>query len=76
MSIELRTEAPGYGCHNRAPYKPSHLMFGIDRDSGGVIGVEVPFRMAHDCQYTLTALGQQDKRCLNCSWRKEVDRGL
>ena len=32
----------------------------------------VPFRMAKDCQYTLTELGKVDARCDGCKHRKDA----
>lgn len=52
---------PPYRCHNREPFKPvvvtSH-------------GEQFSFRMAYDCQYTMTELGQADPRCAGCKWRQ------
>ena len=52
-----------YACHNRAPFKPVVAM---------PDGHSFPFRMAMDCQYTLSALGQQDPRCAGCRWRANL----
>lgn len=59
-----------YGCYNREPYKdqmalkrtPEQVHLSQPRSF-------IPFRMAKDCQYTNTALGQADERCEGCSWR-------
>lgn len=48
------------GCHNRAPFLTVVSLRG---------GHSFPFRMATDCQYTLSALGQADPRCAGCRWR-------
>jgi hypothetical protein len=32
--------------------------------------VPMPFRMAPDCQYTQSELGQADKRCDGCTWKE------
>lgn len=48
------------GCYNREPFKPVVAM---------PDGHSFPFRMAMDCQYTLSALGQKDQRCIGCRWR-------
>jgi hypothetical protein len=65
----IRTEAPEYGCHNRAPFKKEWVGYGIDGETGNLVKASYPFRMASDCQYTLTELGQADKRCEGCCWR-------
>lgn len=51
-----------YTCHNRAPYKPV-VELGVH---------SFPFRMAMDCRYTLSALGQADPRCAGCKWRADL----
>lgn len=51
------------GCHNRAPFLPVVAM---------PDGHSFPFRMAPDCQYTLSALGQSDPRCAGCRWRANL----
>lgn len=58
----MTTAAPLNGCHNRPPFKA--IMMVADR-------VKIPFRMAPDCRYTHTALGQADQRCRGCCWRVE-----
>ncbi len=59
-----------YGCNNRAPYKEQMV---LKRTPEQVClsqpGSSIPFRMARDCQYTNTKLGQDDERCNGCSWR-------
>lgn len=55
------------GCHNRAPYKPQVEL----HDHHGGLVAAFPFRMAPDCQYTLTALGQADAGRHGCQWRRE-----
>ena len=64
-----------YGCHNRPAFKRSHFA----QDGWWIDGVQripkltiVPFRMAEDCRYTLTDLGQADKVCQGCKHRKEL----
>ena len=63
----MTAPAPVHGCHNRPPYKPVTEL----RDHHGRLVASWPFRMATDCQYTHTALGQADARCHGCSWRHE-----
>lgn len=49
------------GCYNRAPFKTTVAM---------PDGHSFPFRMAMDCQYSLSDLGQKDPRCMGCRWRR------
>lgn len=63
----MTVQAAKNGCFDRAPYKPT-----IDlMDHHGRMVTSFPFRMARDCQFTLTDLGQADNRCTGCKWRKE-----
>ena len=64
-----------YGCHNRPAFKRSHFA----QDGWWVDGVQriaklvtVPFKMAEECQYTLTDLGKADERCQGCKHRRDV----
>lgn len=63
----MTTPAPVHGCSNRAPYKKVTEL----RDHHGRLIASWPFRMAETCQYTLSELGQADKRCVGCRWRQE-----
>lgn len=59
------------GCHNRAPFVDLVLRQSPVWDSKeGKYAppelVSIPHRMAKDCQYTLTELGQADKGCDGC----------
>lgn len=63
----LSTLGPN-GCHNRAPLRDYVI------EKPGYARVEIPFRMARDCQYTLSVLGQKDQRCAGCRWRVEPPR--
>lgn len=63
----MTTPAPKNGCFNRAPYKTTNDL----RDLNGHVVTSIPFRMAPDCQYTLSSLGQADQRCVDCSWRRD-----
>lgn len=58
----IAPEPHRHGCHNRAPYKPV-----VELGEGH----SFPFRMATDCQYTLSELGQADQSCQGCRWRVE-----
>ena len=61
----MTTPAPLNGCHNRPPFKPATEL----RDHHGRLVSSWPFRMAEDCQYTHTDLGQKDARCQGCEHR-------
>lgn len=63
----MTTPAPVHGCSNRPPYKRTTEL----RDHHGRLVSAFPFRMAMDCQYTLSDLGQKDARCHGCRWRSE-----
>ena len=62
-----------YACHNRPPYR-QHMKAADGHWDDGVQRIpkltSVPFRMAKDCQYTHTTLGQADQRCTGCLWKK------
>lgn len=65
MTTAPRT--PTNGCHNREPYKLGTAL----SDHHGRVVAEFPFRMATDCQYTKTDLGQADAACHGCRWRMD-----
>ncbi len=73
-------EQKKYGCHNRAPFKPSLQVQDGWQTSAGQNGEVVrlavmktiPFKMTTDCNYTLTELGQSDQRCAGCSWKSQA----
>ena len=58
-----------YGCFDRPPYKPSHTTHGINRATGKMVAVVVPFRNSPTCNYTHTTLGQADAGCVGCRHR-------
>lgn len=58
-----------YGCFDRPPYKTSQVLYGHDSLTGKGITIEIPNRLAQDCRYTHTELGQADERCAGCKWR-------
>ena len=66
-----------YGCFNRAPYPrliPLPAVYNIEVEGHSVVCdahqlVANPF--TRTCVYTTSELGQQDKKCLGCNWRKE-----
>lgn len=62
-----------YGCKDRAPYPsavPAQSGWYMDGYTRTPRMEAMPFRMATDCQYTETTLGQADKGCDGCTWRK------
>ena len=62
-----------HGCHNRPSYKPATVVqdgYWLDGETRTAKLVSVPFRMAKDCQYTTTVLGQKDKHCEGCKWKR------
>lgn len=61
-----------YGCYNRSEYRTVQPMqdgWYMDGVTRTPRLVAVPHRMAKDCQYTHTTLGQNDARCVGCKWR-------
>lgn len=62
------------GCHNRAPFRTTLVvqdgwfMDGVTRVPRMVAA---PFRMAPDCRYTHTELGQADTGCTDCRHRHQ-----
>lgn len=64
-----------HGCFNRAPFKASlKVPDGWWDDGVQRIAklITIPFRMAMDCQYTLSQLGQADQKCHGCKHRKDA----
>lgn len=63
-----------YGCHNRAEFRavlPVQDGWWLDGKTRVPKMHGVPFRMARECHYTHTDLGQADARCTGCKWRAE-----
>lgn len=64
------------GCFNREPFKDSMIVQDgayLDGYTSSPRLKSSPFRMAKDCQYTLTELGKVDPQCAGCKWKhKEV----
>lgn len=68
------------GCHDRAPFKAEmHVQDGWSASAyentraittRSQVVKPVPFRMAADCRYTHSDLGQADKGCTGCRWKK------
>ena len=54
-----------YACHNRLPFVDRTTL----RDHHGRVMATWPAVMAKDCRYSLSDLGQQDKKCDGCKWR-------
>ena len=68
----MNTETYRNGCHNRKPFKEFVLVadgFLMDGRTHAPQIVASPFRMARNCQYTKTTLGQADKGCTGCKWK-------
>ena len=75
----MNTETYRNGCHNRKPFVEDVLVQTGSNDIPAAHGATealrfavvkpVPFRMARDCQYTKTTLGQADKGCTGCKWK-------
>lgn len=67
-----------YGCHNREEYVPSYLAqsgWVTDKNDGMIrhsTMIPIPVRMARDCQYTKTTLGQADPKCEGCKHRLKI----
>ena len=73
-----------YACHNRPPFRQTVEL----RNERGEVVTSFPFRMAPDCRYTHTELGQADARCDGCkhkaeslrekddAWKRSVDAGI
>lgn len=67
-----------YRCHNRPPFQTwvdvqqgwQNQPLGVEGETRIPLMGVIDFRMAHDCQYTLTALGQADQGCEGCRWRR------
>lgn len=62
-----------HGCHDRPAYKTATVVqdgYWLDGETRTAKLVSVPFRTAKDCQYTLSELGQKDKGCEGCKWKK------
>ena len=71
----MNTATHRYGCHNRAPLR-GHALLGIDWSEGHplkAVRIQLPHRMARDCQYTLSALGQVDNGCTGCKHKKATE---
>lgn len=65
-----------YDCHNRPAFKtvrPIQDGYYLDGVTRTPRLVPDHFRMARDCQYTLTGLGQADPKCTGCTHRKEQE---
>lgn len=58
-----------YACHNRAPFRQTVEL----RNERGEVVTSFPFRMAPDCRYTRTDLGQADARCAGCKHRSTTE---
>ena len=61
-----------YGCFNRKPFVEHYTVFGASSTQPGLVSATFPFRLARDCQYTKSALGQADAGCVGCKHRENV----
>jgi len=59
-----------YGCFDRPPFVPAYLVTGGDPDNQAHW---IPTFGQRPCQFTLTALGQDDKRCDGCTHKKDAN---
>jgi hypothetical protein len=64
-----------YGCFNRAPYPATRMVSDLHVMQDGLTEIckktAIPFVMSRECNYTLSELGQADKRCAGCNWRTQ-----
>ena len=56
------TEPRKNGCFNRLPFVAEYRL------TGG--GMQANFSAGKPCEYTKSALGQADKGCAGCRWKK------
>ena len=64
-----------YGCHNRKAYKTKLFVqngWWVDGQTRTAKVEQAEFRMAPDCQYTKTDLGQVDERCKGCKHKMDA----
>jgi hypothetical protein len=67
-----KNEAKNYGCYNRPDYRkmlPVQDGWWLDGQTRVAKMVATPFRMTPECQYTHTALGRKDHKCVGCKRR-------
>ena len=63
-----------HGCYNRPPFKDAMIVadgYFIDGVTRTPRLKSSPFRMARDCQYTLSEISRNDTKCHGCIHRKE-----
>lgn len=63
-----------YGCYNRPEYRkmlPVQDGWWLDGQTRVAKMTPSPFRMSPECQYTHTALGQSDHKCVGCKHKTE-----
>ena len=71
----IYTETYRNGCFDRAPYVQSFPATDSIRVKGLAVTlgrVQVPFRMAENCQYAISDLGQVDRGCDGCKWKDGI----
>lgn len=70
-----------YGCKNRDNFEkliPLPAVYNIDYEGHAVVCDAhqlIPNVFKRDCQYTLSRLGQQDRGCVGCKHRHQVEEG-
>lgn len=82
-SVQVAPSSKPYGCHNRTPFADATVMqdgwataFDIHGNPRRMAMYRMaPFRMARDCRYTHTTLGQADPRCTGCTHRTDNPEG-
>lgn len=74
--VLTKPKAGRYGCHNRPDFATlvSNVPDGYATNHDNLVStrlVSIPFKMARDCQYTLTELGAVDERCHDCKHQRK-----
>lgn len=70
----MKATANVYGCYNRASYRNMLAVqdgWWLDGQTRVAKMIAAPFRMSPECQYTHTALGQSDTKCVGCKHKSE-----
>ena len=72
MKATPKSDVKKYGCFNRPQYRnmlPVQDGWWMDGQTRVAKMVPSSFRMSAECQYTHTALGQADPKCVGCKHR-------
>ena len=75
MKATPQKSLQNYGCFNRPEYRkmlPVQDGWWLDGHSRVAKMAASPFRMSAECQYTHTALGQIDQKCVGCKHRVDL----